>query len=44
MDKNAGEWLSQADYDMDTAEFLFNGEKYFYTVFLCHLEIVGLTP
>lgn len=37
MDKD--EWFKQADYDMDTAEFIFSGERYFYSVFLCHLSI-----
>ena len=30
--------MRQADYDMDTAEFMFNGGRYFYTVFMCHLS------
>ena len=34
--KHPEEWLRQADYDMDTAEFMFSGERYFYTVFMCH--------
>jgi len=33
------EWLKQADYDMDTAEFMFAGGRYFYAVFMCHLSI-----
>lgn len=37
MDKD--EWFKQADYDMDTAEFMFKGERYFYAVFMCHLSI-----
>ncbi len=37
MDKD--EWFKQADYDMETAEFMFKGERYFYTVFMCHLSI-----
>jgi len=37
--KNAEEWLKQADYDMDTAEFMLNGGKRFYAVFMCHLSI-----
>jgi HEPN domain-containing protein len=36
---NYQEWLTQADYDIDTAEFMFNGGRYFYTVFMCHLSI-----
>lgn len=33
------EWLRQADYDMDTAEYMFAGDRYFYAVFMCHLSI-----
>ena len=39
MSKHPEEWLRQADYDMDTAEFMFDGGRYFYTVFMCHLSI-----
>ncbi len=39
MNKKSQEWLKQADYDMDTAEFMFNGGRFFYTVFMCHLSI-----
>ena len=33
------EWLKQADYDMDTADVMFNNGRYFYAVFMCHLSI-----
>lgn len=33
------EWFLQADYDMDTAQYMFDGGRYFYTVFMCHLSI-----
>jgi len=33
------EWLRQADYDMDTADYMFAGGRYFYAVFMCHLSI-----
>lgn len=33
------EWLRQAQYDMETADYLFDGERYFYDVFMCHLSI-----
>ena len=33
------EWLKQAEYDMETAEYMFDGGRYFYTVFMCHLSI-----
>jgi HEPN domain-containing protein len=34
------EWLRQADYDMDTADYMFSGGRYFYAVFMCHLTSV----
>ena len=33
------EWLKQAEYDMDTAKVMFDGGRYFYAVFMCHLSI-----
>jgi len=33
------QWLEQADYDMDTAFFMFTGGRYFYAVFMCHLAL-----
>jgi len=33
------QWLRQADYDMDTADYMFEGGRYFYAVFMCHLSI-----
>lgn len=39
MSKKPEEWFKQADYDIKTADFLFNGRKYIYTVFMCHLAI-----
>ena len=39
MAKTPQEWLKQADYDMGTADYMFNGERYFYAVFMCHLSI-----
>jgi HEPN domain-containing protein len=32
-------WLKQADYDMETAEFLAKGGRHFYAVFMCHLGL-----
>lgn len=29
----------QADYDLETADFMFKGGRFFYTVFMCHLSI-----
>lgn len=39
MDQKTQEWLKQADYDMDTAKFMFDGGRYFYAVFMCHLSL-----
>jgi HEPN domain-containing protein len=39
MSKRYLEWLKQADYDMDTAEFMVSGKRFFYAVFMCHLSI-----
>ena len=33
------EWLNQADYDYQTAEYMFAGGRYAYTVFMAHLAI-----
>jgi len=37
MAKDPQEWFRQADYDMETAEYMFQGDRYFYSVFMCHL-------
>jgi len=39
MDERTHEWLKQADYDIDTAEYMFAGGKFFYAVFMCHLSV-----
>jgi len=39
MNQRYSEWLKQADYDMETAEFMFTGKRYFYAVFMCHQAI-----
>lgn len=33
------EWFKQADYDLETANAMFEAERYIYTVFMCHLSI-----
>lgn len=33
------EWLKQADYDLDTADAMHAGGRYFYAIFMCHLSI-----
>lgn len=37
MNDRAAEWIKQSDYDMDTAKYMFNGGRYAYAVFMCHL-------
>lgn len=39
MARSSEELLRQADYDMDTAAYMFKGGRYMYTVFMCHLSI-----
>lgn len=39
MSISLSEWLKQADYDLETAEFMFGGERYFYAVFMCHQAV-----
>lgn len=39
MTKLPDEWLLQADYDMETADAMFEKGRYIYTVFMCHLSI-----
>ena len=36
-DKSA-QWLKQAAYDFDTAEYMLKGGRYLYAVFMCHLS------
>lgn len=48
-------WLDSAQYDLETAEHMYNTGRYIYTIFTCHLaiekalkakieEITGKTP
>jgi len=39
MAKSHEEWLKQADYDMETAEVMFDAGRYLYAVFMCHLSL-----
>lgn len=39
MGKDPQEWLKQADYDMDPAEYMYTGGRNMYAVFMCHLAI-----
>jgi len=55
MKKGVKNWLDSAQYDLETAEHMFNTGRYIYTIFMCHLtlekmlkgkveEITGKTP
>lgn len=33
------EWFKQAEYDMKTAEAMFDAKRYIYVVFMCHMAI-----
>ncbi len=37
--KMCEEWFLQAEYDMETAEAMFNSGRYIYTIFMIHLSI-----
>lgn len=39
MNKTSEEWFRQADYDIETALAMFESERYFYAVFMCHLSL-----
>lgn len=39
MKKRTDEWLRQAEYDIDTAEYMYQGGRYIYAVFTCHLAV-----
>ncbi|MBN1879370.1 HEPN domain-containing protein [bacterium] len=36
---NPREWLKQAEYDLETASYMFDGKRFFYAVFMCHLAL-----
>lgn len=39
MNGRCEEWFKQADYDIDTADTMHTGGRYFYAIFMCHLSI-----
>ncbi len=39
MDEKTREWIAQAEFDIETAEYMFQGGRYFYAVFMCHLSL-----
>jgi HEPN domain-containing protein len=32
------EWMRQAEYDIETAQAMFDSKRYVYSVFMCHLS------
>ena len=39
MDEKTRERITQAEFDIETAEYMFQGGRYFYAVFMCHLSL-----
>jgi HEPN domain-containing protein len=39
MDDKTREWIIQAEFDIETAEYMFQGGRHFYAVFMCHLSL-----
>ncbi len=39
MEKRTEEWLRQSDYDMDAADYMYQGGRYMYAVFMSHLAV-----
>ena len=39
MTKNPQEWLTQAEYDFQTAEYMTAGGRHVYAVFMAHLAV-----
>jgi HEPN domain-containing protein len=35
-------WVEDAEYDLQSAEVMFNSRRYFFVVFMCHLTIEKL--
>ena len=33
------QWLAQAEYDLETAQYMFDGQRYFYAVFMLHMSL-----
>ncbi len=38
MGKEPEQWFKQAQYDLSTAEAMFDAKKYIYVIFMCHSE------
>jgi len=39
METRVTEWMRQADYDWETAEYMLQGGRCFYAVFMCHMAV-----
>ena len=39
MKKEVSNWLDSAQYNLETAEHMFNAGRHIYTVFMCHLAL-----
>jgi HEPN domain-containing protein len=39
LDNKVHEWFKQSEYDLDTAMYMSQGDRYFYAVFMCHLSV-----
>ena len=39
MKKEVKNWVDSAQYDLETAEHIFNADRYIYTIFMCHLAL-----
>ncbi|OPX28409.1 MAG: DNA-binding protein [Candidatus Omnitrophica bacterium 4484_171] len=37
--KHLQEWIKQADYDIETAQVMWESGRYIYCVFMCHLSV-----
>ena len=42
MKKEIRNWLDSAQYDLETAEHMYNTGRYIYTIFMCHLAVEKL--
>ena len=39
MEKAVQNWIDSAQYDLETAEHMFQTGRYIYTIFMCHLAL-----
>ena len=39
METRLTEWMRQADYDLETAQYMLQGGRCFYAVFMCHMAV-----